>query len=198
MVKVLDDNQLSLVLVVHEIAVKSGSHAVRHLIINTVIKTVKRCIDYKDVRIEFNISRQIFPQHHYHHRIQIRMISFAVARSLVLAVNLDIKGIEIEVCLNQARITTLLQNAVSELGHRGGKIIPEVILGMILQLLIIFLLVFKSGQVIFEVGGIGLNQGNLAGDSEIGLIRIDSILLFVFLRTQFCLYFRLKSIALTL
>lgn len=58
--------------------------------------------------------------------------------------------------LNKPRITALLKDAVSELGHRGDKIIPEVILGMILQLLIIFLLVFKSGQVISEVDGIVL------------------------------------------
>ena len=188
-VKVLDDNKLSLVLVVHEITIKSGSHAVGHLVIHAIVKTVERGINDKDVWIEFGIGRQIFPQHHYHHGVQIRMIALAVARSLVFTVDLNIKGIEIEVRLNKPGITALLQSAVSELGHRGGEIIPEVILGMILQFLIAFLFVFKSGQVVSEVGGIGLDQGNLAGNSEIGLISIDGILLFVFLRTQFRLYF---------
>ena len=75
------------------IAVKSGFHAVGHLVIHAVVKTVERGINDKDVRIEFDIGRQIFPQQHYHHGVQIRMIALAAARSLVLTVDLNIKGI---------------------------------------------------------------------------------------------------------
>lgn len=131
-VKVLDDNKLSLVLVVHEITIKSGSHAVGHLVIHAIVKTVERGINDKDVWIEFGIGRQIFPQHHYHHCIKVRAVAFAVARSFILAIYLNIKRCEIEVRLKQTVIIAFLKNGVGILRHRGGKIIPKVVLGMIL------------------------------------------------------------------
>ena len=41
MVEILDDNKLSLVLVVHEIAIKSGSHTIGHLVIHAIVKTAE-------------------------------------------------------------------------------------------------------------------------------------------------------------
>lgn len=96
MVKVLDDNKMSLVLVVHKITVKYSSHTAGQFVIHTIVKTVERGINDKDVRSEFSIGHQIFPQHYYHHGIQIRMISFAVACSFIPAVGLNIKGVELK------------------------------------------------------------------------------------------------------
>ena len=45
MVKVLDNNKLALILMIHEVAVKPSSHAVRHSVIHSIIKAMKEYLN---------------------------------------------------------------------------------------------------------------------------------------------------------
>ena len=51
MVKVLDNNKLTLILMIHEVAVKPSSHAIRHPVIHSIIKAMKWSINDKGVSV---------------------------------------------------------------------------------------------------------------------------------------------------
>ena len=57
-IQVFYNNKLPFVLVIYEIAVKASPHALRHLVIYPIIKTVKRRVNDKDVRIKLSILYQ--------------------------------------------------------------------------------------------------------------------------------------------
>ena len=121
-----------------------------------------------------------------------------MARTFILTVDLNVKGGEIEVRLQQIGILAFLQDAVCIFRHRSGKLISKVILWMVLNLRIILLFIFQSREVVAEVIRIGFNKGNLTRNTQICFVCVHGICLIRFLRTEFLFDFGFQRIPLTL
>ena len=89
--RVLKDNQLSFVLVVHEIAEESGAHTFRGTIIYALVESQKRRVDDEKAGIIFGVIGKIMTEGECSHGVDKGSISLPLVGRFFMCVNLHIK-----------------------------------------------------------------------------------------------------------
>lgn len=101
--RVFNDDQLPLLLVVHEIAKESGAHAIRFRILYALVKTKKRRVNDEEARIIFGMVGKIVPEGERGHAVDKGRISLPFMGRFFMPVNLYVKIGNIEIGNNRLR-----------------------------------------------------------------------------------------------